>query len=106
MTIRLLGIIATAGILTACETGKPDAYSNRYVAPEASGLVALRPYPNPNDICQIIGENEETNDLLDHEHLLIGCPSHERGAIDDRVREGAEILKEVNGWTLLNLRIR
>lgn len=106
MTLRPLTALAILGLLAACKADKTSSYTDTYVTPNAAGLVAVRPYPTPDDVCQVIGENDNTVDLLDHEFLLIGCPSHERGAIKDRIRDGAVVLKDINGWTLLNLRIR
>ncbi len=64
----------------------PEPTTTDYTPPEQSGLVAVRPYPNPGDVCQVIGENDVTRDLLDDASLLIGCPKHESGAILDRCR--------------------
>ena len=52
--------ISALALVTACAS-TPD-----YSSPEASGLIGVRPYPGPNDVCQVIGENELTNQYLDH----------------------------------------
>ncbi|MEE9389594.1 MAG: hypothetical protein V3U96_13405 [Paracoccaceae bacterium] len=77
--------------------------SATYTAPEASGLVAVRPYPTVNDVCQVIGESEATANFLDHTATLIGCPVHEVGAIADRMAEGAVKVGQVGSWVLLSI---
>ena len=79
--------------LSACAT---------YPPPEESGLIAVRPYPGPDDICQVIGENDLTNQHLDHTELLIGCPLSESGAISDRTDAGARVVDVVGDWVLLS----
>jgi hypothetical protein len=74
-----------------------------YTSPEDSGLVSVRPYPQPNDVCQILGESPATAEYLDHSGILIGCPDHELGTIKDRKNEGAKIVGRVNSWTLLQI---
>ena len=51
----LAGLLAPALLLAACTATAPEP---AYTPPEASGLVAVRPFPGPDDVCQIIGENE------------------------------------------------
>ena len=77
-----------------------------YTEPKASRLKAIRPYPSPDDVCQVIGENAFTAEFIDDAYLLIGCPKHEKGAIADRKLEGAKVVAHAKHWTLLNIRIR
>lgn len=95
---RLASAVALAA-LAACAA--PTAPS--YGPPEASGLVAVRPFPGPEDVCQIIGENALTSDYLDDSSTLIGCPRAETGAIADRKAEGAQVLGEAGDWLLLSV---
>ena len=74
-----------------------------YSPPEASGLAGVRPYPNDDDVCQIIGENALSNQYLDHTSLLVGCPAHETGAISDRIREGGVQLDQIGDWVLFSI---
>jgi len=74
-----------------------------YTPPEASGLSAVRPYPTAGDVCQIIGESTRVVEYLDDRAILIGCPTHERGAISDRVRDGGELLEVVGSWQLISM---
>lgn len=82
--------------LTACVT--PG-----YAPPEDSGLIAVRPYPGPSDVCQVIGENDLTNPYLDDSAILVGCPSSETGAIADRQTEGGQIVDQIGDWVLLSV---
>ncbi|MBT8474475.1 MAG: hypothetical protein KJO78_03290 [Alphaproteobacteria bacterium] len=105
---KLPGVaILALGFLAACSMPTPDDAtrdtSALYTPPEASGLVGVRPYPGPRDVCQVIGENDLTIDYLDHTELLIGCPAHEIGAIDDRVSEGGVLQTQVGEWMLLSI---
>lgn len=73
-----------------------------YAPPEDSGLIAVRPYPNADDVCQVIGENALTYRYLDHTMTLIGCPVHEIGAIEERISEGAVQQDVIGRWLLLS----
>ncbi|MCY4172538.1 MAG: hypothetical protein OXF25_00360 [Cyanobacteria bacterium MAG CAR3_bin_5] len=68
-----------------------------------SCLHSVRPYPNTDDVCQVIGENDITVEYLDDAALLIGCPYHETGAIGDRLAEGAQQLDQIGSWVLLSV---
>ena len=82
---------------------EPPAKEVVYTPPEASGLPGVRPYPGPEDICQVIGENELTGEYLDHTATLVGCPKHETGAIADRLAEGGMQVDEVGAWVLISI---
>ena len=109
MTTRLTALaLLAAAALTGCATAEPLIYgpeptTSDYTEPEESGLIALRPYPAPNDVCQVIGENDATRDLLDDSSLLIACPKHEKGALGDRMAEGARVVGYARHWTLLSV---
>lgn len=81
----------------------PEPTTPLYTSPADSGLLGGRPYPNPKDVCRVIGENEATQNLLDDSALLIGCPKNETGAIADRLREGATVVGHAKHWTLLSV---
>lgn len=85
--------------LAACVSAPEPSYG----PPEASGLVAVRPFPGPDDVCQIIGENSLTNQYLDDSATLIGCPAAETGAIADRKAAGAIPLDRIGDWLLLSV---
>lgn len=74
-----------------------------YTPPEDSGLIGVRPYPNADDVCVVIGENELTQDYLDDSATLIGCPTQERGAISDRISDGGITLETIGDWVLLSV---
>lgn len=106
---RHLAIILIPVLLAACvdQTNEgmdlgPEPTLFEYTEPEQSGLVSGRAYPNPEDVCRVIGENDLTRGYLDDSQLLIGCPKHERGAIADRLQEGARIVGSAAHWTLLH----
>ena len=77
--------------------------TSMYSPPESSGLISIRPYPGIDDVWQIIGKNSATKDLITNKTTLIGCPSHENGAIKNRVKENAKIVAHTNNWTLLQI---
>ena len=100
--IGTLFVSALAGcnLISAGATGETSAL---YSAPEHSGLKAVRPYPTAEDVCQIIGESAATAAYLDHTTILIGCPQHETGALQDRIAAGATKVGQVGEWVLLSL---
>ncbi len=85
--------------LTACVPAADPAYT----APEASGLVGVRPFPTEGDVCQVIGENDLTNAYLDDSATLVGCPQTEAGAIADRVATGGRQVDVIGDWVLLSV---
>ncbi len=107
--IRLVLACLLTATLAGCDEGpstpldpsQPTRFD--YTPPEDSGLIGIRPYPSGADVCMVIGENDQTNDLLDDQSLLIGCPKHERGAIGDRQAEGARIVAYQGHWALLSV---
>lgn len=104
--LSALALAMLAGCATEPVLGYgPEPTTTRYTPPAASRLVGVRPYPGPEDVCQVIGENDATVELLDHTTLLIGCPKHETGALEDRQAEGAKIVAHARHWTLLELPI-
>jgi len=97
------GAVASCGVVAIDPDDPAQPTRLDYTPPEASGLIGVRPYPQPDDVCMVIGENALTNRFLDDSRLLIGCPKHERGALADRRREGAEIVAHARHWTLLSV---
>lgn len=91
--------VAAAALLMGCA----PAPAVEYTPPEASGLVGVGGYPGPDDVCQVIGENDLTIEYLDHTQTLVGCPTHETGAIADRLAEGAVELETIGAWTLYTI---
>lgn len=87
----------SVALLAACAATPP------YAPPEASGLVSVRPFPGPDDVCQVIGENALTNQYHDHTQILVGCPLAEEGAINDRKAEGGRIVDPVGEWVLISI---
>lgn len=90
--------------VAACElTPQTSRIDRSYNEARKSGLVAVRPYPTPADVCQVIGENALTVDYLDHTATFVGCPAHETGAIAARKAEGAEQVDHIGAWVLLSV---
>lgn len=98
--MRLLLTLSLIAALAACEVQNPDVV---YTPPSASGLVSVRPYPGQLDVCQVIGENDMTRNLLDDSATLVGCPVGETGAIRDRQREGGKIVAQQGAWVLISV---
>ncbi|MEO9575359.1 MAG: hypothetical protein ABJ263_04410 [Tateyamaria sp.] len=92
----LLTCAVSAIVLMGCATVG-------YTPPEDSSLIGERPYPNADDVCVAIGENELTQEYLDDSATLIGCPTQERGAISDRINAGGITLETIGGWVLLSV---
>jgi len=91
--MRLIWLIPLA--VLAC------APAPEYTSPEDEALVGVRAYPSEGDVCQVIGESEETAELLDDTYLLIGCPAAARAALNARKSEGAAVLDQIGTWVLL-----
>jgi len=66
-------------------------------------LFEIWPYPSPDDVCKVIGENSLTAELMDDNMLLVGYPRHEKGAIGDRITEGARVVEHSRHLTLLHI---
>ncbi len=91
--------ILTVLTLAACSDPEPVLYT----PPSESGLVAVRPYPGPLDVCKVIGENDLTNKYLDDSAILVGCPAGETGAIRDRRSEGGTVVGQEGNWVLISV---
>lgn len=77
--------------------------THAYTEPSSSGLHPIRPYPNPDDVCQVIKEDATIREPVDNGSLLIACPKHEEGAIEDRLNEGATVISHAKHWTILSV---
>lgn len=75
---------------------------SQYQAPELSGLEEVGRYPNSNDVCIALDANEVTRRVTRETSGLIGCPTHETGAIKDRVSEDFTQVGVIDGWTILH----
>ena len=83
-----------------------DAPVQLIPSPERVGLIAVRPYPNQDGNCVVIGENEVTSSYLDDASLLIGCPRALTQDLAQRRSEGARVVAYVERWALLSQPIR
>ncbi len=105
---RFAIVLTVSALLAGCATLDygPEPTTTRYTEPAQSGLIGLRPFPTPDDVCQVIGENSLTNPFLGDASLLVGCPKHERVAIAMRLREGGQIVAQAKHWTLISMPLR
>ena len=100
VNILAASTLALAGCAPNMDFGaNPTTFD--YTEPSASGLSSVRPYPNPDDVCQVIRENEAIREPVSNGTFLIACPKHERGAIRDRLNEGAEVIGHAKHWTVM-----
>ena len=93
LSLSLLPVL----LLTACME------SPAYGPPEDSGLVGVRPFPAEGSPCQVIGENDLTNQFLDDSATLVGCPTAEAEAIAARTGEGGRQVGEIGEWVLFSV---
>ncbi len=80
----------------------PNAVPTRhdYTESSVSGLIAIRPYPSPADVCQ---EITDIAPYAEEGYFLIACPKHETGAIAVRKNEGAVVVAYAEHWTILKV---
>lgn len=90
--------------LSACTP--PTIEEQAYQSPQDAGLIAVRPYPAADDVCQVIGENDLTREYLGDASLLIGCPAIEVDAIATQKDAGATVMDQIGAWTLLSVPLR
>ena len=82
-----------------------DASPTTYEYTEAidSGLLTIAPFPNRDDVCRSVDETSVPAELVKDGKMLIACPKHEMGALEDRIREGARVVAHAKHWTVLNI---
>ncbi|MEE2945107.1 MAG: hypothetical protein VX444_08035 [Pseudomonadota bacterium] len=94
--------------LQACQPIEPAVKADEpttfnYTEASLSGLRPVRPYPNADDVCELLGESKNTEVLRVDGADLIACPKHEKGAIADRKREGARVVGNAKHWVILSV---
>ena len=77
--------------------------THRYTDAIDSGLRILKPYPNPDDVCALVDKASLPSELAAKYGQLIACPKHEKGALGDRIREGAIVVAHARHWTVLRV---
>lgn len=110
--ISFLKLASLAGVLTlaaACQTAIPSTKAEEpttltYTEASRSGLKNLRPYPNPDDVCQLLKVNRAVEDLVVEGRTLFACPKHEKGAIEDRRRAGARVVGNSKHWVIFSVK--
>ena len=96
-------ILTLAGCLAPNLDFGPEPTKFDYSEPIRSGLSSVKPYPSPDDICQVIREHSAIREPVNDGSFLIACPKHERGAIMGRLEEGAKIIAHARHWTILSV---
>ena len=82
-------------------TNEPTTHS--YTDAIDSGLRILKLYPNPDDVCGVVDKTSLPTELAAKYGQLIACPKHEKGALGDRIREGAIVVAHAKHWTVLKV---
>ena len=95
-------------IATGCAEKNVLGYSSEpttseYTEPKESGLETIHPYPTAEDVCRTLSDNTATRDLRAGNVVLIACPKHEKGAIGDRISEGATVVAHARHWSILSV---
>ena len=101
-TVVALSAFALSACMGPDLTYGPEATTSNYTEPHASGLSAVRPFPTPADVCQVIRENDAIREPATDGSFLVACPKHERGALQNRKAEGATIVGHTKHWTVLS----
>ena len=102
-------LVVLVFLVSACTDSELPLQNNEeitkgYTDPESAGLVAGNPFPNSGDVCVSLKNNEVTKPLEDAGHILIACPAHEKGAIEDRISEqDAEVALNVDNWLVMRV---
>lgn len=68
-----------------------------------SGLRTIAPFPNHDDVCRSVDETSVPTELVKDRKMLIACPKHEIGALEDRIRQGAKVIAHAKHWTVLDI---
>ena len=82
-------------------TNQPTTHS--YTDAIDYGLRILKPYSNPDDVCGVVDKTSLPTELAAKYGQLIACPKHEKGALGDRIREGAIVVAHAKHWTVLKV---
>ena len=82
-------------------TNEPTTHS--YTNAFESGFRILKPYPNPDDVCAVVDKTSLPTELAEKYGQLIACPKHEKGALGDRIREGAIVVAHAKHWSVLKV---
>ena len=106
---KLILAVASFAVMSACQTAIPSAKAEdpttyNYTEASRSGLKTVRPYPSPDDVCQLLRVNRAVEDLVVEDRTLIACPKHEKGALADRRRAGARVVGNSTHWVILSVK--
>ncbi|WP_224826649.1 hypothetical protein [Cognatishimia sp. MH4019] len=99
-----LALAGATVTLSACQSVAPEEPTIfEYTSPEISGLMPVRAFPNPDDVCQLLGDSTATAALEEDGRRLIACPKHEKGAMEDRRKQGARVVANATHWVILSI---
>lgn len=101
-TAAIVFLQACQPVEPAITAGEPTTLN--YTEASLSGLRPLRPYPNPDDVCELLGKSKNIEVLAVDGRNLIACPKHEKGAINDRQAEGAKVVGNAKHWVILSVK--
>ena len=101
--IPILAVLALTGCMGPNMDFGPSATTTNYTEPSASGLSAVKPYPTPASVCQVIRENDAIRVAPNDGTFLVACPKHEAGALMDLTTQGATVVGHARHWTVLSV---
>lgn len=98
-------------VTASCTTTDPVGYGeeptrNTYSEAHFSNLKTIAPYPTDNDVCETVASTRTVEALVRDGYILIACPKHEKGAISDRLLEGAQVIAQARHWTILEKKVQ
>lgn len=104
MKIKLT-VVLSAILLSGCaidETTPMGAaiYDAQHETAEESGLIAVRPYPNADSICQVLGSNAMTASFFARNTSVVGCPRFENEAIAELEAAGFKNDGSTRSWII------
>lgn len=95
-------VLLTAGCVTLDHPSQPT--QSTYSEIELSGLHDLAPYPNDDDVCVSLKPTKPLEPYQQEGRILIACPKHEKGALQDRRSEGGRIVGHAKHWSVLSIK--
>ena len=103
--IKLFGAIIAAAILVVTWPSNAMAACDKtnYAKLYFAGLCTLRGYPTRSDVCKSLKVTANISKYKRKGFRLIACPRHERGAVRDRVKEGALVVGRGGKWSVLRI---
>ncbi len=100
-----LPVAVLAILLSGCKVDtttplREQAYNAQRETAEESGLIALRPYPNADSVCQELGKNALTESFFILNDIVIGCPRHADEARAELSAAGFKDSGSTRSWVI------